>query len=243
MPCSTLFSMKVLPSWPLCLYNFAEYSQQINCAHCVSGVTYQLISMFGPGQVADLRAGVHTLQRLWGEGVPKSDTAVGSAAPRCQQTVLVGGPGNGFHCSQVIHVCLYWAQRGVVPNQQLGWQITAREINTLNKCIKMEAGLITITTLPCCRCHQKRAADGQCSTLSHTLPVCVPAAVSLTGAVGSAHLFEESYDHGSPKTTDPHSTLTLLQTEHSLIYAWSHSQHSTKMHNFFQETTMKNVER
>ncbi len=87
--------------------------------YCVSGVTYQLISMFGPGQVADLRAGVHTLQGLRGQGVPKSDTAVGSAAPRGQQAVLVRGPGNGFHCSQVIHVCLHRAQRRVVPNQQL----------------------------------------------------------------------------------------------------------------------------
>lgn len=88
----------------------APYSQSKLCNCASSGVTYQLIGMFGPGQVAHLRAGVHTLQRLGGQSVPKPDTAVGSAAPRGQQAVLVGGPGDGFDRSQVIHVCLHWAQ-------------------------------------------------------------------------------------------------------------------------------------
>ena len=66
--------------------------------------------------------------------------------------------------------------------------------------------------LPCCHCHQRRGADGQCSTLNHTLPVCVLAAVSLTGAEGSSHLSEESYDHGFLTTTGLRSMLMLLQT-------------------------------
>lgn len=86
-------------------------------------------------------------------------------------------------------------------------------MNTMSKCTKTEADLIAITTVPCYRCHQKQAADGQCSTLNHTLPVCVPAAVSLTGEEGSARLFEESYDRGFLMITGLHSMLTLLQTQ------------------------------
>lgn len=66
-------------------------------------------------------------------------------------------------------------------------------------------------TLPCCHCHRKQAADGQCSTSDHTLPACVPAAVFLTGVEGFEHLFEESYGHGFPTITGQHSTLMLLQ--------------------------------
>lgn len=60
-------------------------------------MTYQLISVLGPGQVADLRAGVCALQRLARQCVPEADAAVGRAASRGQQAVLVGGPGDGFH--------------------------------------------------------------------------------------------------------------------------------------------------
>ncbi|TNN89275.1 hypothetical protein EYF80_000563 [Liparis tanakae] len=42
------------------------------------------------------------LSSTWAQGVPKPDAAVSCAAPRGQQAMLVGGPGNGFHCSQVV---------------------------------------------------------------------------------------------------------------------------------------------
>lgn len=96
--------------------------------------------MLGPGQVADLWAGVHTLQWLRRQGVPKSNAAVGSAAPRGEQAMLVGRPGNGFHCSQVIHVYLHWAQWGMVPHQQLRGQISPSSINILSKCRKTRGG-------------------------------------------------------------------------------------------------------
>lgn len=62
-------------------------------------MTYQLISVLGPGQVADLRPSVCALQRLARQCVPEADAAVSSAASRGQQAVLVGGPGDGFHSS------------------------------------------------------------------------------------------------------------------------------------------------
>lgn len=83
----------------------------------------------------------------------------------------------------------------------------------MSKCKKSEADLIALTNLPCYRCHQKQAADGQCSTLTHTLPVCVPVAVSLTAVEVYAHLFEVSYDHGFLMITGLHSMLMLLQTQ------------------------------
>lgn len=194
--------------------------------------------MFGPSQVADLGAGVHTLQRLWGQGVPKPDAAVSSTAPGGQQAMLVWGPGNGFHCSQVIHVRLQWTQRGVVPDQQLRWQKKRDTLrNTTSKSTKIRTYFIRVTTVPCCRCHQKRAADGQCSTLSRTLPVCVPAIVSLTAEEASAHLSEESYDHGYPKTAGRHSMLTLLQTDLD-SFELSRSQYSSKI---LKDTIIMNV--
>lgn len=42
--------------------------------------THQLVGVLGPGQVADLRAGVGALQRLTRQGVPKADAAVSGAA-------------------------------------------------------------------------------------------------------------------------------------------------------------------
>lgn len=42
--------------------------------------TYQLIGVFRPGQIADLRACVGALQRLPGQRVPEAYTAVGSPA-------------------------------------------------------------------------------------------------------------------------------------------------------------------
>lgn len=65
-------------------------------------------------------------------------------------------------------------------------------------------------SLPCCRCHQKQEADGQCSISSHILPACVPVTVSLTGGEVSAYLFEESGDHGFQRTIGLHSKPELL---------------------------------
>lgn len=81
--------------------------------------SHQLVGVFGPGQVADLRAGVRALQRLTRQGVPETQTAVGGAAAWRQQPMLVRGPGDGLHCCQVVTVLLHWDQAGAVPHQQL----------------------------------------------------------------------------------------------------------------------------
>lgn len=60
-------------------------------------MTHQLIGVLGPGQVADLRPSVRALQRMARQRVPEADAAVGRAASRGQQAVLVGRPGDGFH--------------------------------------------------------------------------------------------------------------------------------------------------
>ena len=72
--------------------------------------------MFGPGQVADLGAGVGALQRLAGQRVPEADAAVGRAAAAGQQAVLVRRPGDGLHRSQVLCVLLHRQHAGVVPH-------------------------------------------------------------------------------------------------------------------------------
>lgn len=58
---------------------------------------HQLISVLGPGQVADLRPSVCALQGLACQCVPEADAAVGGAPAGGQQPVLVRGPGDGFH--------------------------------------------------------------------------------------------------------------------------------------------------
>ena len=54
------------------------------CALCVCVwvcvCPHQFVSMFGPGQVAHLRAGVGALQRLTRQRVPEAQAAVGGAA-------------------------------------------------------------------------------------------------------------------------------------------------------------------
>ena len=90
---------------------------------CVSAApqrgTHQLVGVLGPGQVADLRAGVDALQGLGGQRVPEAHAAVGGAAPRGQQTVLVGRPGDGLDCRLVVRVGLHGAAVGQVPHKQL----------------------------------------------------------------------------------------------------------------------------
>lgn len=81
--------------------------------------SHQLVGVFGPGQVADLRASVRALQRLTRQGVPETQTAVGGAAAWRQQPMLMGGPGDGLHCCQVVTVLLHRDQAGAVPHQQL----------------------------------------------------------------------------------------------------------------------------
>lgn len=75
--------------------------------------------MLGPGQVADLRAGIGALQRLTRQGVPEADAAVSGAASRGQQAVLVRRPGDGLDGSQVLRVLLHRDDAGVVPHQEL----------------------------------------------------------------------------------------------------------------------------
>lgn len=75
--------------------------------------------MLGPGQVADLRAGIGALQRLTSQGVPEADAAVSGAASRGQQAVLVRRPGDGLDGSQVLCVLLHRDDAGVVPHQEL----------------------------------------------------------------------------------------------------------------------------
>lgn len=81
--------------------------------------TYQFVGVLGPGQVADLGAGVGALQRLARQRVPEADAAVGGAPARCQQPVLVGRPGDGLHRRQVLRVLLHREHTRVVPHQQL----------------------------------------------------------------------------------------------------------------------------
>lgn len=41
---------------------------------------HQFVGMFGPGQVADLGAGICALQGLTSQGVPEAQAAIGGAA-------------------------------------------------------------------------------------------------------------------------------------------------------------------
>lgn len=79
--------------------------------------TYQFVGVLGPGQVADLGACVGALQGLACQGVPEADAAVGSAPSRRQQAMLMGGPSDGLHRSQVLCVLLHRDNTGVVPYQ------------------------------------------------------------------------------------------------------------------------------
>lgn len=81
--------------------------------------THQFICVLGPGQVADLRAGVGALQGLACQSVPEAYAAVGSSASRGQKAVLVRRPGNGLYCSQVLRVLLHWKDTRVVPHKKL----------------------------------------------------------------------------------------------------------------------------
>lgn len=58
--------------------------------------SHQLVGVFGPGQVADLRARVGALQRLSCECVPEAQAAVGRASTGRQEAVLMGRPGDGL---------------------------------------------------------------------------------------------------------------------------------------------------
>ena len=80
--------------------------------------THQFIRMFGPCQVTDLWACVHTLQGLACECVPEAHTAVCRATPTGQQAVLMWGPSDGLHCSQVLCVGLYRGCTSEVPYKQ-----------------------------------------------------------------------------------------------------------------------------
>lgn len=88
--------------------------------------SYQFVGVFGPGQVAHLRAGVDALERLSRERVPEADAAVGCSAPGRQQAVLVRRPRDGLHCRQVIRVLLNRRHAGVIPHQQLSYRNTQR---------------------------------------------------------------------------------------------------------------------
>lgn len=75
--------------------------------------------MLRPRQVADLRAGVHTLQRLPGQRVPETNAAICRAPAAGQQTVLMRRPRDGLDCGDVIRVSLYWVDASHVPHEQL----------------------------------------------------------------------------------------------------------------------------
>lgn len=102
---------------------------QIILSCWVSASPHQFIGVFGPGQVADLRARVGALQRLTRQRVPEAKAAVGGAAPRRQQPVLVRRPGDRLHRRQVVAVLLHWEEAGAVPHQQL-WG--SRVVKTLS---------------------------------------------------------------------------------------------------------------
>lgn len=67
---------------------------------CISvytcALSYQFVGVFGPGQVADLGAGVDALEWLSRECVPEADAAVSRSSSGRQQAVLVRRPRDGL---------------------------------------------------------------------------------------------------------------------------------------------------
>lgn len=84
-----------------------------------SAHSYQFVGVFGPGQVAHLRARVDALERLRRERVPEADAAVGRSSSGRQQAVLVRRPRDGLHGCQMLCVLLNRRHARVIPHQQL----------------------------------------------------------------------------------------------------------------------------
>lgn len=124
--------------------------------------------MFGPGQVADLRARVGALQRLTRQRVPEAEAPVGGAAPRRQQPVLVRRPGDRLHRRQVVAVLLHWEEAGAVPHQQLRG---SEAVNMLSPITGGGRGG-KIWGSPCCRCLRTPGAGGQVTTSDRTPLAC-----------------------------------------------------------------------
>ena len=60
------------------------------------------VKRFAEHEVADLRAGVDRFESGAGQGVAEADGAVCGAAAGDQEAVLVGRPGHGFDCGDVV---------------------------------------------------------------------------------------------------------------------------------------------
>lgn len=63
--------------------------------------TDNLLRRLREHQVAHLRAGVDSVQRLKRVCIPKANVSVGSTAAGRKQAVLMWGPADGFHCGSV----------------------------------------------------------------------------------------------------------------------------------------------
>jgi len=133
--------------------------------NCACAYPHQFVGVFRPRQVADLGAGVGALQRLTRQSVPEAQAAVGGAAPRHEQPVLVGGPGDGLHCGQVVTVLLHREKAGAVPHQQLGRRRQGMgNVSPGSRSLVMELTLkmnAHFKLSPCCRCLRMRDAGGQ----------------------------------------------------------------------------------
>lgn len=75
--------------------------------------------MFGPGQIADLRACVDALQWLCCERVPKANAPICRTATARQQAMLMRRPGDGLDRCQVLAVRLYRRRARHVPHEEL----------------------------------------------------------------------------------------------------------------------------
>ena len=61
-----------------------------------------LVGVLGPGQVADLRAGVDLVDDCSAHGIMEDYSSIGGSAAGCQEAFLVRRPGDGFHCRRVV---------------------------------------------------------------------------------------------------------------------------------------------
>ena len=82
-------------------------------------MAHQFTRMFGPRQVADLRAGVDALQRSTCYRIPEPNAAVGSSSATRQESVLMGRPGDRLHGRHVFRIREHGLTASRIPDVQL----------------------------------------------------------------------------------------------------------------------------
>ena len=78
---------------------------------------HDFIQSFTEHQVAHLRTDVYRIQCSPSQSVPESNCPVGCSPSRNQQSVLMGRPSHGLHCSHVVVEFKDRLVRVVVPDQ------------------------------------------------------------------------------------------------------------------------------